>query len=355
MQGASGVDGAGGQGVDRAAPKRGGAKGYGFERLLPLDLQRINSIAVFGPHAAKVQFGHYMGEPANPPVYPLEGIQSVVGDRVRVRTTDWAKDDEAVGIAKTSDVVVLVLGLHAKIEAEGIDRKTLELPPDQSQFLKKILDANPITILVLVHGGPVSLPSVKERVPAILTIWYPGERGGTALAEVLLGQYNPSGRLPMTFYADVAELPPLADYEIDKGRTYMYLEKPAVYPFGHGLSYTSFAYSNLRIEPATTAADRVIVTCDVANTGGRDGEEVVQLYVHKMESPLKRPLKQLKGFARVAIPAGQSRTVHLELPVKDLGFWDVQAHAYVVEPGTYEILAGASSADIRLRGNWVVR
>ncbi len=324
--------------------------GYGFERLLPLDLPRISSIAIVGLYAARAQFGNYSGDPAAPPVAPLDGLLAAVGPRVRILSAVGADDDTAVKVAASANVAVVVLGLNEGIEAEGIDKQSLDLPPRQLAFLKRVVDANPVTILVLEGGSPLSLQWESTHVPAIVMTWYPGEQGGTALAEILLGKVNPSGRLPLTFYHDLADVPPLRDYEISNGHTYMYLEKTPTYPFGYGLSYTTFAYSNLRVEPpAIKAGATITVTCDVANTGSRDGDEVVQLYVHKKDSPLKRPLKQLKAFQRINIPAGQTRTVQLTLKADDLAFWDTPSHKYVLEPGPYELLLGASSSDIRLQ------
>jgi beta-glucosidase len=368
--------------------------GFGFDRLLPLDLRRVNSIAVLGPYVDMLQFGNYNGEPANPAVTPLAGIQEAVGDRVRVVFSDDDDEDAVAKIAQESDVAILVLGINDRIESEGIDRQTLELPSRQRRLLKKVLEANPATIVVLEGGSPIGLAAVKPRVPAIIMLWYPGEQGGTALAEVLLGKTNPSGRLPVTFHNAVADLPPIDEYEIDKGRTYMYCEKPVSFPFGHGLSYTTFAYADLRLAPTTAAAptpgpscvpapasnhapatgpssasapartaamaalpalrpaaDRPLTTLTftLANTGSLGGDEVVQLYVRKTESPLKRPLKQLKAFDRVSLAPGQSRAVQFQLPLADLAFWDEPTHRFIVEPGRYELMIGPSSADIRLR------
>ena len=323
--------------------------GYGFERILPLDLRRVSTVAMIGLYAARAQFGNYSGEPANPAVPPLDGLEAAVGHRVRIRSAVGESEEDAIAVARTSDVTIVVLGINENIEAEGIDRQTLELPLRQVNFLKKVVEANPLTILVIEGGSPIGLQWASEHVPAIIMTWYPGEQGGNALAELLLGQINPSGRLPVTFYPDLTDVPPLRDYEISKGRTYMYFEKPT-YPFGYGLSYTTFNYSNIQVEPAAIkAGDTITVTCDVANAGSRDGDEVVQLYVHKTESPLKRPLKQLKAFQRITIPAGQSRTIQLKLRADDLAFWDTSSHKYVLEPGAYEVMVGASSSDIRLR------
>src|SRR6185295_3962086 len=166
--------------------------------------------------------------------------------------------------------------LNNQIENEGTDRQTLDLPQEQQRFVETIAKANPATIVVLQGGSPIACARLKELCPAIVMMWYAGEQGGPALADILTGKANPSGRLPMTFYKSVADLPPLTDYEIERGRTYMYTKKPVDYPFGHGLSYTTFDYGNVKVAPG--ADGTVAVAVDVKNAGDRDGDEVVQLY-----------------------------------------------------------------------------
>lgn len=337
--------------------------GYGFERILPLNLRQVRSVALLGPYANVAQLGNYNGDPAAPPITPLAGIRQAFGDRIRIRTANWNDEEQSLKAAQACDVVLVVLGLNEHLEAEGMDKPNLELPVKQRDFLRRLMEVNPITVVAVEGGSPVDLTWIKEHVPAVLMLWYPGEQGGSALAEVLLGQTNPSGRLPMTFYRSSSDLPPLDDYEISKGRTYMYHEKPVPFVFGHGLSYTTFEYRNLKIQPPPPASPPVsprdrataVITLEIANTGTRAGSEVVQLYVHKTTSPLKRPLKQLKAFTRVTIPVGETRPVRFELPFQDLAFWDVPAHKYITESGTYEIMIGASSADLRQRGTLEVK
>ncbi|MHB1155523.1 MAG: glycoside hydrolase family 3 C-terminal domain-containing protein [Phycisphaerales bacterium] len=326
--------------------------------LLPLDRRRIESIAVFGPDVDHNMFGDYSGSPANPPVTPLSGIINNIAGRIIIRTAPWKNVDEAIDKAAASDVVIAVLGLNLKIEHEGHDRKDMDLPRDQQEFIEKIVAVNPNVIVVLVCGSPVTINWIQEHVPAIVMLWYPGEQGGNALTDVLLGDYNPAGRLPLTFYKSLDQLPPLNDYDITQGRTYMYLKTPPLYPFGFGLSYTTFAYDDLKLDQTKVAREatdgKLAISCRVTNTGQRDGDEVTQLYVRHVDSKRVQPLRELKGFMRQHIPAGQSRTVTFELPTKDLADWDEQGSRWFVEPGEYEIEIGASSADIRLRQRFSV-
>lgn len=328
-------------------------KGYGFDKLLPLDLRKIDSIAILGPNANNFYYGAYSGTPSGAAPKLAESLKLAAGDRLVVRTDVANNVDDSVEAAAKSDIVIFACGLNGDIEREGTDRSTLRLPDVQQSLLEKVVKANPNTIVVLQGGSPIGIQWLKERVPAILMLWYPGEQGGVAAAQMLLGQVNPSGKLPLTFYQNVNDVPPLDDYDITKGRTYMYLQKPVTYPFGYGLSYTTFEYKNLQA-PATAAKDGTItLTFDVINTGPMDGDEVVQLYVReKGAAPaLKRPLKQLKGFQRVTIAKGATKQVKLTLPISSLGFWDTAAKKYQVDSGEYELRIGSSSDDIRLRAD----
>ena len=241
---------------------------------------------------------------------------------------------------------MVVLGLNSRIESEGRDRTNLDLPKDQQDFVEKVVAVNPATIVVLINGGPLAVNWLHRHVPAVLEAWYPGEQGGNAIADVLFGDYNPAGRLPITFYASVLQLPPLDDYEISAGRTYLYLPDAPLYPFGHGLSYTHFDYQNLRVD---RQADGITASAEVTNTGNRDGDEVVQLYVHTEVPGLLMPAQQLRAFQRVSIPCGATQTVRLSVRTADLAYWDENRPGFVVAPGDYEFRVGASSADIRLR------
>ena len=339
------------------------APGYGVERVLPLDLRKIRSIALIGPYIDIAQLGNYSAPvTAGPPVTPLMGLKSALGDRIRIVTPDWTDEDACVKAAQACDAAIVVIGLtgdrerrgpmpgNVPLEQEGADKVTLELPLNQRRLLTKVLDANPITVGVFNGGSPMGMEWIKEKIGPLLLIWYPGEQGGTALAEILVGKTNPSGRLPMTFYRSVDDLPALNDYEIDKGRTYMFHDKPATFVFGHGLSYTTFEYRDLKIENPAAGAKTAVVRLTVANTGGVAGDEVVQLYVKKSESAVKRPLKKLAAFQRVPVAVAGTASVELTIKLADLAYWDDKAHKFILEPGKYDIMVGASSADIRLNG-----
>jgi len=199
-----------------------------------------------------------------------------------------------------------------------------------------------------MNAGPLAIPWVKEHVPAIIEAWWAGEEGGDAMADVIFGNVNPAGRLPLTVYESGEQVPPQDEYDVTKGFTYLYMNSKPLFPFGHGLSYTSFEYSPLKLSSEKiTANGHVTVSIDVKNAGDRAGDEVVQLYVHQQISSVKRPAKELRGFKRITLNAGESQTVTLQLPAEKLAFYDVKTHAFFTEPGTYDIWVGTSSEDIR--------
>ena len=350
-------------------------RGTGFGKLLPLDLRRINSLAILGQYANITQLGTYIAGAAigststaytaGTVVPPATAIDTALGDRIVVRRPSYQDVDASAKAAADSDVAIVVVGINNNMENEGVDRTSLDLPPAQLSFVQNIVKANPATIVVLQGGSPIACGWLKEHVPAIVMMWYSGEQGGPALADVLLGRSNPAARLPMTFYNSVRDLPALDDYEIERGRTYMYLKKPADFVFGHGLSYTTFSYAHLRPTPAPGAAatgaagaaggPAFAFSLDVTNTGPMDGDEVVQLYVSKPQSAVTRPIRQLRDFARIGVPKGATKTVQLKVLQKDLAYWDAASHKFVVEPGVYNVEVGASSADIRLKGEFTVK
>jgi beta-glucosidase len=229
---------------------------------------------------------------------------------------------------------------------EAIDRKTLTL--EQEQLAKAVLAANPKTIVVLQASFPFTTTWTQEHVPAILEMTHNSEEQGDGLADVLFGDYNPAGRLTQTWVASMDQLPPMMDYDIRHGRTYMYLGSKPLYAFGYGLSYTKFAYSNLRVSSVHLAKDGTAsVNVDVKNTGTRDGDEVVQLYVAHIGSTVARPQQELKGFRRVRIHAGETRTVTIPLKAGSLAYWD--GKDFAVESDNVEIRVGGSSDAIALR------
>ena len=260
----------------------------------------------------------------------------------------------AAALAAHADVAVVVAGNSPTINGkESVDRTDITLPPAQDQLIQAVAAANPKTVVVVMASYPVAItgPQQNSGVRAILYTTHGGQETGNFLADVLFGDYNPAGRLTMTWLKSVADLPPMADYDIRKGRTYWYFQGEPLYPFGYGLSYTSFDYRNLTISPQTAGPnDTVQVSVDVVNTGTRAGDEVVQLYTHALASKVKRPMQELKHFARVTLNPGATGTVRFSLPVSELSFWDVRSGQFVVEKGAVEIQVGASSRDIRLRG-----
>ena len=315
------------------------------------------------------------GEFPDPRFAETEPLQLEAGRRYRLRVDGeesygeaelqllWATpaealESEAADAARRADVVVLCLGLTARLEGEemrvaiegfaGGDRTRLDLPAPQQRLLERIVALGKPTVLVLMSGSAVAINWAQEHVPAILEAWYPGQAGGTAIAEVLFGAYNPGGRLPVTFYRDVADLPPFEDYRM-AGRTYRFFEGVPLYPFGYGLSYTTFRYDRLRVSRDTLRGDDTLtVSVDVTNTGTRGGDEVVQLYVRYPHSAVPRPRRDLRGFRRVTLGPGASRTITFPLRAAAFRYWDADAHHWVVENGPVVVEAGASSGDIRL-------
>jgi beta-glucosidase len=264
----------------------------------------------------------------------------------------FAKEKE---LAKKSDLAIVVMGINKSIEMEGRDRNNIRLPEDQQAFIREIYKANPKTILVLVAGSQLAIPWEQAHLPGIINAWYPGEQGGAALAEVLFGDYNPAGRLPLTYYESLDDIPAFDDYLVTNGRTYMYFDKKPVYPFGFGLSYTAFEYSNIKIEkPAVAIGETVNIQVDIKNTGRYDGDEVVQLYLKELNPKEIRPVRELKGLQRIHLRKGESQTVRFALDRDALSYWNSDK-LFVVDPNEYEIQIGASSADIRQTVRFMIK
>jgi beta-glucosidase len=274
--------------------------------------------------------------------------------------------EEALDAAKAADVVVFVGGLTGDVEGEemkvnypgfaGGDRTDLRLPRSQQKLLEALQGTGKPVILVLTTGSAIAVDWARDKLPAILVAWYPGQRGGTAVADILFGTKNPSGRLPVTFYKADEKLPDFADYSM-KNRTYRYFEGTPLYPFGHGLSYTSFAYSGLKLDRGSVAADgTVTATVSVRNTGKRAGAEVVQLYLRPIDAKRARALRELRGIERIELKPGESKVVKFTVkPARDLPIYDEAKKAYAVDPGRFDVEIGASSGDIRARTTLVVR
>ena len=253
---------------------------------------------------------------------------------------------DASKVIRESDVVIAVMGINQSIEREGQDRSSIELPKDQQIFIREAYKANPNTIVVLVAGSSMAVGWMDQNIPAIIDAWYPGEQGGTAIAEVLFGDYNPAGRLPLTFYNSIEDLPAFNDYNVKNNRTYMYFEGKPLYAFGYGLSYTKFDYRNLNIKQDS---QNITLNFSVKNSGKYNGDEVAQVYVQFPDLGIKTPLKQLKGFKRVHIKKGATEHISIEIPKEELRLWDDQKKQFYTPSGTYNFMVGKSSDNICLQ------
>jgi beta-glucosidase len=334
--------------------------------LLPLDRATVKSIAVIGPHGNNVTLGGYSGNPSHT-VSALAGISAKFSSAEGVTvgyeqgcTITGDKDEAtiraAADLARSSDVAIVFVGTNLAVLREEMDRPDWNLPGAQGDLIQAVFAANPKTIVVLVTAGPLAVDWAQANVPAILTAFYNGQEQGTAIADALFGDSNPGGKLTTTWYTGTTTLPPIGDYDLRKGRTYLYYHGMPLYPFGHGLSYTQFSYGKLRVTPTSMApTGSATISVDVTNTGLRAGDEVVQLYTHDASASVPRPIKELRGFQRIHLEPGSSRTVTFTLAARDLAFWDVTSHAWRVEAGTFELAVGSSSADLRAQGNLVVQ
>ena len=252
---------------------------------------------------------------------------------------------EAGKAVRECEQVVAVLGINKTIEREGQDRYDIHLPADQMEFIQEIYKVNPNITVVLVAGSSLAITWMEDKIPAIVNAWYPGEQGGKAVAEVLFGRYNPAGRLPLTYYSSLNEVPAFDDYDVTKGRGYQYFKGKPLYPFGYGLSYTSFVYKNLRL---TENNEFVNLVFDLKNAGKMDGDEVSQVYVKLPETGVIMPIKELKGFKRSFIKKGETKRIEIEIKKEQLRYWNEELGKFVVPEGVYEFMVGASSSDIRL-------
>ncbi len=325
--------------------------------LLPLDRSQVRTLAVIGPYADQVLLDWYSGTPPYT-VSPLAGLRNKLG---AAATVTFARDDsagEATRLAAAADVAIVVVGNHPTCNAgwascplpsdgkEAIDRRSLTL--EQEALVQAVFAANPRTVVVLRSSFPFAIEWTKANVPAILHLAHNAQEEGHALADVLFGDVNPGGRLVTTWPRSLEQLPPMMDYDIRHGRTYMYFRHEPLWAFGYGLSYTTFRYSNLATSPGSlAAAGEVVVSVDVTNTGLRAGDEVVELYVRYPQSRVTRPLRELKGFARVSLAVGETRRVTLTLSGQSLAYYDETARRFVVEPGTIVLEVGSSSDDVR--------
>jgi beta-glucosidase len=261
--------------------------------------------------------------------------------------------DRAVKAARESEVALVFVGDNRLLSDEGRDRDYLHLPEVQHELIKAVAAVNPRTILVVNSCCPVALNWEKENIPAILCSLNAGQEQGNAIADALFGDYNPGGKLCSTWFRDVAQLPNFHDYDIKHGRTYMYFHGDPLYPFGYGLSYTTFRYDNLLVKGDCLQPDKTItLSADISNIGHVAGVEIVQLYV-QVSGKQQRPIRQLAGFQRVYLQAGEKQTVSFSLAHDHIAlrYWDDAKGQFAYEPGAVQLMIGSSSADIRLRGH----
>ena len=344
--------------------------------LLPLDPERLKSIAVIGPNAETCRLGGYSGTPEKT-VSILAGIRARVGERVnvvsapgcgltsgnrgwtddRVTLADPAKDArlvaEAGKLAKTVDVTILVIGQNEQLSREAWadnhagDRMSLELVGAQMDLARAVLASGHPTVVVLIHGSPLAIPELAQKAPAILDGFYLGEETGTAVANVLFGDANPAGRLPWTVPRTSGAVPAYYNHKPTAERRYLFEQPGPLWAFGHGQSYTTFRYDPIEVRPARISPrGEATVSVNVTNTGKRAGDEVVQLYIHDIVASVTRPVKELRGFSRIHLEAGEAKRVDFKLGPADLGLYDRDMKR-VVEPGKFDLMIGASSADIR--------
>lgn len=312
--------------------------------LLPLS-RSIKRIALIGPNVAAVRTGDYTAPRQGIPLTSmLDGVRVVAGPGTEILFDEGREVEPAVAKAKQAEVAILGLGEHEGLSGEGHDRCELNLPGNQQALLEAVFATGTPVVLVLQNGRPLAIPWAAEHIPAILEAWYPGESGGQAIAETLFGVNNPAGRLPMTFPQRVGQLPVHYDAHPSKIGKYVDGSRLPLYVFGHGLSYTSFRYENLRVSPQRLRPNQEArISVDVVNIGQVDGDEVVQVYLRDLVSSVETPVRSLKNFRRIHLKAGQRTTVDLNIAPDQLKLWDASGR-WVAEPGDFEVTVGGSSA-----------
>jgi len=348
-------------------------------KLLPLDLKKLKTIAVIGPNAADVHLGGYSRDPGpGNQISILDGIRKRAGEGVKVLYAEgckittgkqgWAAWYEnkvtqpdpkteietirtAAAVARQADVAIIVVGENESTNREAWseqhlgDRDSLDLLGSQEALVRAVVETGKPTVVLLINGRPLSINYVKEHVPAILEGWYLGEQGGTAAANVLFGDLNPGGKLPITFPRTVGQLPDFYNHKPSRNRSYLFDSREPLFPFGYGLSYTQFRFENVRVEPKSIRpGGSAKVSVDITNTGDRSGDEVAQLYIHQRVASVTRPVKELRGFKRVSLEPGQKVTVDFTLTPADLSLIDVNMNR-VVEPGMFDLMVGGNSAE----------
>jgi beta-glucosidase len=276
--------------------------------------------------------------------------------------------NHAVDAAAKTDAAIIVVGRSAKLESEDFDIKSLDLPAGQDELIEAVAKVNKHTVVVINAGGPVLMSKWIAQVPAIVDMWYGGQEGGNAIADVLFGVADPSGKLPVSFVKEWTDSPAYGHYpgenlQVDYAEGiyvgYRYFDKQKiepVFPFGYGLSYTKFDYSDLKVSPKeASSGEQIKVSVKVHNSGSRTGAEVVELYIHDGHSSVDRPLQELKGFQRVDLEPGQSKDVHFALDRTSIAFYSTTKKNWVTEPGRFDVLVGSSSRDIRVKGSFIVK
>jgi beta-glucosidase len=345
--------------------------------LLPLDAERIKTIAVIGPNANRSVLGGYSGVPKSE-ITVLEGIQARLGKRSKVLYSEgckitiggsWVQDAvtpsdpdtdrkqiaEAVKVARRADAIVLAIGGNEQTSREAWspthlgDRPSLDMVGRQDELVKAMIATGKPVIVLLFNGRPLSINYVSQHVPAILECWYPGQEAGAAVAEVLFGDFNPGGKLPITIPRSAGHLPAYYNHKPSARRGYLFDEISPLYAFGYGLSYTSFAIESVRLAKKRIARDgRTQALADVTNTGARAGSEVVQIYIRDLFSSATRPVKELKAFRKIFLQPGETKSVAFDIGPEQLAFYDIHMK-YVVEPGEFAIMVGNSSRDSDLQ------
>jgi beta-glucosidase len=355
--------------------------------LLPLDAAKIHSVVVIGPNAAVARTGGGGSSLAVPKysISPLKGIQDRAGNRIQVSDAlgiamegeDPGKDtpeareqlrNEAVAAARKADAAIIVVGRYSKLESEDFDIKSLDLPAGQDDLIQAVAKVNKNTVVVINAGGPVTMTKWIAEVPALVDMWYGGQEGGNAIADVLFGDANPSGKLPVSFVKQWKDSPAYGHYpgenlQVDYAEGiyvgYRYFDKHKIeplFPFGYGLSYTKFDYSDLKVSPKDASSGQPVeVSLQVRNSGSRPGAEVVELYVHDGHSSVDRPVQELKGFQRVVLAPGESKSVHFTLDRSAMAFYSTVKKDWVAEPGQFDVLVGSSSRDIRMKTSFMLK
>ena len=332
------------------------------QKTLPIHQDKIKTIAVIGPASNVVISDWYSGTPPYQ-VSILKGIKNTLGDNVEILHANSNKADSAINAAKKADIAIVCVGNHplshglgwgenlvASEGREAIDREAISM--EQEDLVKLVKAANPNTIMVLVSSFPYAINWSKEQIPAIVHITQSSQELGNGLADVLFGRVSPAGKLVQTWTKSIDELLPILEYDIRKGRTYMYDQHEALFPFGYGLTYSSFELGDLSVaKPVLKEGGTAEISFRLSNTGAFDSDEVVQLYVRYPESKVERPIKALKGFKRVFVPKGENVSITIPLDADELRYWDTDKQAFVLEKGRLDFFIGTSSVDERLKGS----